>query len=218
MKCLDYNKDKKTKKGNLFMGRYDIGKARNIDFVLRESKYSRYIFRFYPRASHCHGFGDEPPKDWKGVYKVYYSYAIIRQSIEDGVVTKARVVWESECDECSVIDEVAYICDKVAKNIFHEVVTLKNGDRKVFNYVKTRNMPMGDGVIWYLNRETWYEHFDENNDFLDKPIKMYDYRFTMTRGYDGVSYVFTLPIGKVEAFGQYLQKCCDYMLEHGEPI
>ena len=51
-----------------------MSKKRKIDFVLEESDTAKLIFRFYPRRSSCHSFGDEPPKDWSDVYKVYYSY------------------------------------------------------------------------------------------------------------------------------------------------
>ena len=63
-----------------------MGKKRKIDFVLRESDTSKLIFRFYPRRSSCHSFGDEPPKDWNDVYKVYYSYSIIQVYKEDNWV------------------------------------------------------------------------------------------------------------------------------------
>ena len=40
----------------------DMSKKRKIDYIIEQSDDERLIFRFYPRKSSCHSFGDEPPK------------------------------------------------------------------------------------------------------------------------------------------------------------
>ena len=50
-----------------------MDKISKIDFVIHENDCEEVIFRFLPQQSSCHSFGDEPPKNWDGVYKVYYS-------------------------------------------------------------------------------------------------------------------------------------------------
>ena len=84
-----------------------MSKKRKIDFVLEESDTAKLIFRFYPRRSSCHSFGDEPPKDWNDVYKVYYSYSIIQVYKEDNW---HKTLCNCHCDECSIIDEIAERC------------------------------------------------------------------------------------------------------------
>ena len=38
-----------------------MGKKRKIDYTLTECEDERLVFRFYPRQSSCHSFGDKPP-------------------------------------------------------------------------------------------------------------------------------------------------------------
>jgi hypothetical protein len=60
-----------------------MNKKRKIDFIIKEDKFDKIVFRFYPRLSSCHSFGDEPPKSWNNVYKVYYYYKILNIYKED---------------------------------------------------------------------------------------------------------------------------------------
>ena len=88
-----------------------MSKKRKIDFVLNEKDDERLIFRFYPRKSSCHSFGDEPPKCWEDVYKVYYSYAIIKQwKFEPEEQWESEIMFREPCDECSIIDEIGHTC------------------------------------------------------------------------------------------------------------
>ena len=76
-----------------------MSKKRKIDFVLEESDTAKLIFRFYPRRSSCHSFGDEPPKDWSDVYKVYYSYSVIFVSNK---IYLSGISYKEEClDFCN---------------------------------------------------------------------------------------------------------------------
>ena len=55
-----------------------------LDFIIDEdSRIYRKIFRIYPKSTTIHSFDENPPKTWKDVYKVYYSFAIIIQCLDD---------------------------------------------------------------------------------------------------------------------------------------
>lgn len=185
---------------------------KRIDFVLNENSFRRDIFRFYPRSSHCHSFTDEPPVCWEGVYKVYYSYAVIRQWLDNGEVEETEVLWSCDFDECSAIDRVGYICEKICEGIFSEPI----GDR-MWNYLNEAINPFGDGVSWVIRKDKRYEHWDEDGNFLDEPKEYDDFQFLASKG-NGVSMTFVLSEEKTKEFGKYLKYCCDYMLKHGEGI
>ena len=70
-------------------------KRRKIDFFIHDNIHEKLIFRFYPRQSHCHSFGDEPPKSWNEVYKVYYAYSIIQQYKDNGKCEKSYIVFST---------------------------------------------------------------------------------------------------------------------------
>ena len=90
---------------------------KKLDFVIYEDSNERLLFRFYPRSSHVHGFRNTPPKEWNGVYKVYYSWAIIKQN----KWTKDSN-WESEkvfkllVDECSEITNLDKYLEEIIFN------------------------------------------------------------------------------------------------------
>ena len=62
-------------------------------------------FVFYPKESHMHGFHDEPPKTFKGVYKVYYCWAIEKTKGPH----PAKVLFGIGCDECSILTKLPYV-------------------------------------------------------------------------------------------------------------
>ena len=105
-----------------------MSKKRKIDFILDEKNGTeRLIFRFYPRRSSCHSFGDEPPKDWNDVYKVYYSYAIIKQwKFDPEDQWQSEMFFREGCDECSIIDEVGHRCLLLSYGV--EVFKRENGN------------------------------------------------------------------------------------------
>ena len=170
-------------------------KKRKIDFVLGESDTSKLIFRFYPRRSSCHSFGDEPPKDWNDVYKVYYSYSVIEFDKEDNW---HKTLFNCHCDECSIIDEIAERCKLLAegKTVFKGK---HDGEKYTIKLLNNEVYPFGMGVSWTISRHnTTYE------------FRLFDWNNT--------GYRFCLEKYKLKAFGEYLNKCCEYMLAHGDPI
>lgn len=81
---------------------------RKIDFLIHEDDYEKLLFRFYPRRSRVHSFDDNPPTSWGGVYKVYFSYAIIRQNKwNEDDNWESEIMYDESFDECSAIDQVS---------------------------------------------------------------------------------------------------------------
>ena len=178
-----------------------MSKKRKIDFIIKEDEYSKVIFRFYPRQSSCHSFGDEPPKDQSDVYKVYYSYSIIKVWKEDN---SHEILYRCSCDECSAIDEVAAVCKYLSEgkkqitrtypsNLGGETVTIKLLNREIF--------PFGYGTSWTIKNS-----HDKKN-----------YKFELF-GWNDVGYRFWLSKKRIKEFGEYLEECCEHMLAHGDPI
>lgn len=170
-----------------------MNKKRKLDFVLYEDKDMKMIFRFYPRQSHCHSFNDDPPSNWDEVYKVYYAYSIILQCKEDNC---SKVVFDSGLDECSIIDEVAariiYILQgKEYVNIEDDEIQLLDSEIFLCGY----------GVSWKINS-------------CRKPG---NYEFNLWN-WRNCGYRFWLDDNRAAEFGNFLHECCEYMLEHGEPI
>ena len=184
-----------------------MSKKRKIDYIIEETDDERLIFRFYPKDSHCHSFGDEPPKKWSEVYKVYYSYAIIKQwetLDEEKPITKNMFV--ATCDECSVIDQIGNLCLLLADG--YETFERKDGERVPF--LDERIFPIGMGIEWTISKKTWTDWEDENTKHICYKFTLFDY---FDKGFR-----FSIDEKDVKAFGEYLLGCCEYMLEHGEPI
>lgn len=186
-------------------------KKQHIDFIIWEEKEERLIFRFYPRRSSCHSFNEKPPKTAKDIYKVYFSYAILEQNRwNENNPWETERVFDCYCDECSIIDEVAYICKELSEGktsceVEHhnEKYTVQFLDRPIF--------PFGYGVEWTIKRkEVNYGDWDKPNMKLLYTFYLFDYR--------DIGYRFNVTEDRLNEFGDYLQECCDYMLEHGDPI
>ena len=190
-----------------------MAKKRKIDFVLNEQDDKRLVFRFYPRQSNCHGFGNEPPKSWKEVYKVYYAYSILKQykRNDDDNWADTDIVFECECDECSIVDEIAYICQELAKGNVSKTVTRFNESVEL-EYLDREIYPMGMGVGWTIHK---FDNHKNNKEF-GIPFQVY-YQFTLYNWND-VGFRFVIKEEQIEQFGKYLESCCEYMLAHGEPI
>lgn len=195
-------------------------KERKLDFVLKERNGYRLIFRFYPKQSHCHSFNDNPPTSWNEVYKVYYSYSILEEYDDIHYLTNTestdhdwnvRKVFEETCDECSIIDEVAFYCLQLAdgkKEYSREI----DDELHTWQLLDTEIYPFGMGVSWKIH-EYEKSNYDENNEEIIEN----EYEFQLF-SYDNVGYRFSLNKEQMKEFGQYLTNCCEYMLKHGEAI
>lgn len=180
-----------------------MSKKRKIDFILEEDEDSKLIFRFYPKRSTCHSFNDVPPTSWEEVYKVYYSYAIFRSYKDD---TYINMLFNCECDECSIIGEVAARIELIVKgerkfkgiDALGEKYTIKLLDNEVY--------PFGSGVTWNIS---------EYRGSGGKEGKLYR---VLLWDYDDTGFRFDINRDKLKEFGIYLNECCEYMLAHGCPI
>lgn len=188
-----------------------MSKKRKIDYIIEQEDDARLIFRFYPRQSSCHSFGNEPPKNWNDVYKVYYSYAIIKQwkfNPEDQ--WESEIMFYEHCDECSIIDIVGERCLLLANS----VEIFKRADGREIQLLDNRILPFGMGTEWAISKHvcTEYGYFEDEQDVVTT------YYTFMLFDYDDKGFKFTLEGKDIKAFGEYLLGCCEYMLAHGDPI
>lgn len=185
-------------------------KKRKIDYVLFEDDDEKVVFRFYPRLSSCHSSNNEPPKSWKSVYKVYYYYRILRfWKEEDGSIDRDYIVlFDSDCDECSIIDEIGHRCLLLANG--EEVHKRKDG--REIQLLNQSIYPFGMGVEWTITKRvrSAFDWEDGEQDVVTYTFTLFDY---WNKGFR-----FILWEKDIKAFGEYLLECCEYMLEHGEPI
>ena len=178
-----------------------MSKKRKIDYIIEQSDDEHLIFRFYPRQSSCHSFGDEPPKDWNDVYKVYYSYAIIKQwKFESEDQWESKRMFYENCDECSVIDEVGERCLLLADG----VEVFKRNDGKEIQLLNQCILPFGMGTNWTIIKNMRFD------------LSTY-YTFTLF-DYSNKGFRFNVEEKDIRSFGEYLLGCCEYMLAHGDPI
>lgn len=177
---------------------------RKLDFIIDDNSQERLLFRFYPRQSHCHGFGEKCPRTWKEVYKVYYSWAIIKQYKENDKVVRTKIMYKDICDECSCIGEVSEFCHNLAKDI--EIITTEK-DEKVY-LLNNEIFPFGMGTSWRIEKKDYSWLLN------GKDIR---YKFFVF-SYNDIGFRFTLNKDRIKEFGDFLNHCCEYMLKHSEPI
>ena len=175
-----------------------MGKLKKIDFIISENDYRKVIFRFYPRSSNCHSYSDIPPKTWQEVYKVYYHYKIICKYKLDNEIT---VLFDSGVDECSIIDEVASRLKLLAEGKTKHTWIDKNNESHSIKLLNDEIFPFGDGVSWVISRLYKTQKYS---------IMLFDYQ--------NVGYRFVIEASRLKEFADYLEQCCEHMLENGDPI
>ena len=161
-----------------------------FDFFIFEDEYKRVIFRFLPNDSHCHSFDENPPKSWREVYKVYYSFSIICFDLneETGLTEYAEDMFSIYRDECSVLTHLA--------KYIRGTLTTKN---------TSKILAMGQpGSEWEISWDT---------DSCRRPIK-----FEVWDNWSDNGFRFRLSADRAEVFACYLDFINDYMLKHGECI
>ena len=171
-----------------------------LDFIIYDERGERLVFRFYPRSSYW-----KSPKSLEEVFKIYYSYSIFMQwKKENGSIERTEVMYKDPCDEGSVIDIVSECCEKLSNGVTKEEKHLKIGNKdynRMVHYCGTEYDPLGYGTSWLIhpsNKENMFKIEVWSSD--DKGFR------------------FWLSKEKLKQFGEYLNMCCEYMLEHGEPI
>lgn len=168
---------------------------KKMDFILKETDFCRILFRFYPKNTHVHGFTDIPPRTWKEVYKVYYSWAIIYQNVDNGKINSKynKTLLYFPCDECSEIPNLSgYI-----KYVIETGVDLK---------IPACGQPAGDWIIQQKKGKDWH-----GNEYEDYYFELFDN--WMNQGYK-----FTLSKEKALDFCDYLDAINQYALYHSEGI
>lgn len=158
--------------------------------------FNTYTFAFYPQESSCHSFGEEPPKSWEDVYKVYFQYEITRDALN---IDEPGIVFRSYHDENSVMKTVA----KALKAI-------SNHEKDYSKYIGKDYFAFG-GVSWRIDEVPIkkYNHY--------RTTKVHRYRITMTNDANE-KFEFVNDILELGRFADFLDKCCEYMLAHGEPM
>lgn len=163
---------------------------RKIDFVFKDDGRWRKVFRFYPCRSHVHGFGDDCPKSWKEVYKVYYTWSLLWQDRwDENEEWNTSVLLEVKSDECSAL---TYLKDCIS--------SLKPGESK---------------NAYALGGANWRVTFVPGD--IKRHVRTY-YEFIVWKRYSGQACRFCLLRKEFRRFLKYLDYINDYMLEHSEPI
>lgn len=181
---------------------------RKLDYIIKEDKefFERIVFRFYPRQSHCHSFNEEPPKTYEDIYKVYFSWAILLQDIdENGNVEDTKTLYREYCDECSRIYSIALFCNLLANG--KEWYEPDAGEP--YEILDNEFHSLGSGTSWVIHKIPPIYKISKQQENM--------YAFDLW-GFSGKGFRFYLPHYRLKEFADYLQGCSDYMLVHGESI
>ena len=166
--------------------------SNKFEFILENNNYSKLIFKFDYKNTHVHSFNEELPKDWKEVYKVYYSWKIYRKyEYDDEKYTQTLL--NLSCDECSIIPDLSTIIKRV----------IETGE--VFNY-PTLGQPAGD---WIINKKTYKDFDNTEKSYIE---------FQVFNNVSGQGIRWSMNIDNSLNFCNYLDSINDYALKHGEPI
>lgn len=183
-------------------------KKKHIDFIIPGRSRKRMI-RFYPRESRMHSFGDEPPKDYRDVYKVYYSWAILESRLEavkengEEKWSMFRQVFSMPFDECSCIESGLETALKLVMDHRRKEV---------------RELSCGwPGSVWRIVRMDGTE-FDLE-EFGGEKLRDNDtFFFEVFDNDSDKGYRFSLNRQQAEDFRKYIKEVNAHMLENGEPI
>lgn len=168
-----------------------------IDFILNENLHlgERDIFRFYPRQSVFYLDNDDESEVLGD-----YCYSIISQTRDnENSNWESDVKFSSECDEDSAIYAVGMVCMDIANGIYEGRRINSRGGFDYYSYFDCEFHSFGECVTWIIHK---------GEDFG----KVY-YELSFWR-YDNVGYRFSLEEDQMEAFGQYLVDCNEYMENH----
>ena len=183
-------------------------KKKHIDFIITDRDKKRMI-RFYPRESRMHHFGDEPPKNFDDVYKVYYSWAILEsypETVEESGEEKwgrFRKVFSMPFDECSCI----------GAGLEAAVKLVMDHRRKEYR-VLSSGWP---GSVWRITRMDGTELDLEENG--GKTLRDNDtFVFEVFDNDSDRGYRFSLNRRQAEGFRKYVKEVNAHMFENSEPI
>lgn len=141
---------------------------RYLEYPIYNSADESTIFRFDTEYSSCHSFNDKPPTKWEDVYKVYYYYQIVHIDKEDG---EEKILFDSHCDERSILDEIAARCEYLAKGNKKVKITRDDGTTYTVKLLNQEIKPCGMGSFWTIRKP----HKNINLNYLIGGIKVIDF-------------------------------------------
>lgn len=171
------------------------------DFMLMHDNNVQLLFRFKFSQSHMHSFDENPPKTYGDVFKVYYSWEILR-SINDSWTDEPnwqpfQAIFSFRCDECSALTSMSWI--------IRHVIRYKKKRQEVNSF----GQPASD---WELEYKKGWEGLDSGISQKDQLL------FKVWNNSSDLGFRFWLDIQTALKFSDFLDECNQYMLEHGEPI
>ena len=171
---------------------------KHFDFIIEKNEgLDKKVLRFYTNTSHVYGFRKEPPKTWKGVYKTYMSFAVLRYWEDDEIEGKYERPFELFSYYCDEGEGLRYL-----REVLHEILT--NNEKDEYNII-----PFGDGIDWEIKKE-------EFENLESKSVKLY--KFTMVNDRSGQCYRFRLLPEEIKVFYEILNNFLEYMLNNSEGI
>lgn len=75
-------------------------------------------------------------------------------------------------------------------------------------------LPLGMGTNWTISKHTWTDVGYEDD---EEDIVHTYYNFVLF-DYNDKGFRFSINENDIKSFGEYLLRCCEYMLAHGDPI
>lgn len=173
-----------------------MAKEKRLDFILAHNDWrcveSDLIFRFYPKSSHMHGFDeDKPPASLSEIYKVYYSWAIIRRHKDE----PAEVLFRIGCDECSALTDLG---ESIRYVLAH------NSRSCIYS-------PGQEGSIWEIEfqRGRRRPKWDYSPDVI---------QFSVFSNWTNKGYRFRMTDERAKKFADFLDRVNQHMLENAEGI
>lgn len=167
-----------------------------FDFVICDDPmFDKMTFRFYPKSSYVYDHTDNPPTTWKDVYKVYYSWAIIRHTYYNDKLEpeSCEKIFYLPIDECSRLPELSAII----KNV------IKTGE--TFD-CKTIGQPAGE---WKIEKKLYYNLVND---------EIVACKFEVFNNLTDQGCRFWLREDKALEFCDWLDMVNQYMLKHNKGI
>lgn len=172
-------------------------KKRKFDFIIdKHEGFDKKVLRFYPKQSNVHGFGDEPPTTWEGVYKTYMTFSVLYYSEcwdNEGFYEKPYELFSYYSDEGEGL--------RFLREVLSEMITEECQDE--YNIT-----PFGDGIDWEIYKDDRYVDKEGNNMYI----------FNMINSHSGQCYRFRLCKEEIKGFYNALDDFLEHMLKHSVGI
>lgn len=181
-----------------------MGKLKDFEFIIKENEFKKVVIVFDSNGSHVHGFGDEPPITWEGVYKVYMQWRIDEHSsFVKGVgwtdeYVSCKTIYDEPCDENSGLDQLIYYLktDEIELDKYHDVRSFGND---------THYLICKRDVTW-------------NPEEYDDVETEYAYTIFVYDSYNGYGYRFVLEDNKAKELAMTIESFYEYMLQNSQGI